>query len=330
MNGDLLALGVSDIGGLLRGQEEAVLDAVAAAYLLHRLGRSSLPPSTFLDLPDPKTRIIALTGFLDAEPQVAGIKWIASFPDNHGHGLPRASAVILLNSLETGRPIALLEGAQISAARTAASAALAASALTVAPRSLGLVGCGVINREILRYTLITCPTLERLVVFDAVTVAAAALVEDLAADPGTAHLAVTTASTIAELCGSAEVVSFATTAATPHVSGEVARAGCSTILHVSLRDLDPLALADLDNVVDDIEHVLRANTSLHLAEQQLGHRRFVRTTLADVIQGAPARVGDGPTVFSPFGLGVLDLAVAQMLVTHAAAAGQGVQLDGFL
>src|SRR5439155_71560 len=97
---------------------------------------------------------------------VAGIKWIASFPGNLASGLPRASAVIVLNSMDTGRPVALLEGARISAARTAASAALAAAAIAGAPASIGLVGCGVINREILRYCRLLCPSIERVVAYD--------------------------------------------------------------------------------------------------------------------------------------------------------------------
>ena len=130
-------------------------------------------------------------------------------------------------------------------------------------------------------------------------------------------------------CAECELVSFATTAASPHVGADAIHAGAATILHVSLRDLDPLALAEVDNVVDDVDHVFRANTSLHLAEQQLGTRDFVRATLAQVLEGAPARVGDGPTVFSPFGLGVLDLAVAQLVVTDAATSGIGQRLEGF-
>ena len=55
----------------------------------------------------------------------------------------------------------------------------------------------------------------------------------------------------------------------------------------------------------------------------------MRATLALVLEGAPARVGDGPTVFSPFGLGVLDLAVAQLVVADAATSGIGQRLEGF-
>jgi ornithine cyclodeaminase/alanine dehydrogenase-like protein (mu-crystallin family) len=93
----------------------------------------------------------------------------------------------------------------------------------------------------------------------------------------------------------------------------------STLLHVSLRDLSADAVLQADNVVDDIDQVLQENTSVHLAEQRLGRRDFIRATLADVIAGKPARMAGKPSLFSPFGLAVLDLAFAEQVTRHCAA-----------
>ncbi|WP_369904262.1 hypothetical protein [Amycolatopsis sp. CA-126428] len=67
---------------------------------------------------------VALPGYLGGSVGKIGVKWIAGFPDDVSAGKPRASAVLLLNDYATGRPVACLEAAGISAARTAASAAL--------------------------------------------------------------------------------------------------------------------------------------------------------------------------------------------------------------
>jgi ornithine cyclodeaminase len=76
---------------------------------------------------------------------------ISSFPQNVAAGIPRASAVLILNDHDTGYPFAVLESSIISATRTAASAALAADWLTrnpARPTRVGFFGTGLIARYI--------------------------------------------------------------------------------------------------------------------------------------------------------------------------------------
>lgn len=329
----LMVLGAGDVRALLDGQELRLIEEVRRAYEAHRQGASSLPHSSFLRFPqDAQRRIIALPAYLGAPFEVSGIKWIASYPSNLALGLERASATVVLNSVETGRPLALLEGSLISAARTAASAALAASVLHRGQdaRVLGLIGCGVINRTIARFALAALPQIETLLVYDLLPERAAGFAA--ACRELRAGLEVRVARRLETLLAEAALVALATTATEPHIADLSACRPGSTLLHISLRDLAPQALLACDNVVDDVDHVCRAQTSLHLAEGLVQHRGFIRCTLADVTAGAaPARAAaDRTVVFSPFGLGVLDLAVGLVVLEAARARGLGAQIRDFL
>lgn len=311
----------AQVHGALQGREEEVTRIVERAYRLHGEGATINPDSYFLRFPDrPSSRIIALPASVKGEVDAHGIKWISSFPENVAAGIPRASAVLILNDTETGYPFACLESSIISATRTAASAALAAVELSRSrgdrPVRAGFVGTGFIARYIHTYLR------GNGFVFDEVGV------HDLSAEYAQGFAGyleragerrITVHETAESLIHESGLVVFATVAGEPHVTDPAWFGHNPLVLHVSLRDLSPEVILASYNVVDDVEHCLKANTSPHLAEQRVGGRDFVAGTLYDVLTGTIVPPADRPVVFSPFGLGVLDLAVARHVYDQVAA-----------
>jgi ornithine cyclodeaminase len=315
----------------LAGREREIVDLVEATYRLHGSGQSVNPPSYFLRFPDrPSSRIIALPASIGGGVRVDGLKWISSFPENVDAGIPRASAVLILNDHDTGYPFACLEASVISATRTAASAALAADRLSrgrTRPTRVGFVGTGLIARYVHTFLARTGWSFDAIGVHDLSPDSAAGFRGYLERSGGTGT--VTVHDTAEELIRSSDLIVFATVASRPHVTDRSWFDHAPLVLHVSLRDLAPEILLDAVNVVDDVEHCLKADTSPHLVEQVTGSRDFLAGTLDDVLAGRVAVPPDRTIVFSPFGLGVLDLAVGDFVYREVARSGRLHVVDDF-
>jgi N-[(2S)-2-amino-2-carboxyethyl]-L-glutamate dehydrogenase len=315
----------------LQGRERQLVDLIEATYRLHGDGDSVNPPSYFLLFPDrPTSRIIALPASIGGPLRVDGLKWISSFPENVAAGIPRASAVLILNDHDTGYPFACLESSIISATRTAASAASAADWLSRGrsrPTRVGFVGTGLIARYIHMFLAATGWSFEEIGLHDLSADSAAGYAAYLDRSGATGR--VTVHDSAEALIRGSDLVVFATVAGRPHVNELAWFAHNPLVLHVSLRDLSPEIVLASTNIVDDVEHCLKANTSPHLAEQLTGSREFLHGTLSDVMAGRVSVPADRPVVFSPFGLGVLDLAVGKYVYDEVVRAGELQVVDQF-
>jgi 2,3-diaminopropionate biosynthesis protein SbnB len=321
----------AEVQHALQDRHQEVVALVDAAYRAHSGGDSVNPPSYFLRFPDrPSSRIIALPASIGGDVGVDGLKWISSFPENVASGIPRASAVLILNDHDTGYPFACLESSIISATRTAAMATLGAEWLSRGrprPRRVGFFGTGLIARYVHTFLTGTGWTFDELGVHDLSADSATGFCGYL--DRSGAGGRITVHDDAEQLIRSSDMVVFATVAGEPHVSDPSWFEHNPLVLHVSLRDLAPEIILSSTNVVDDVDHCLKADTSPHLAEQLTGNRDFVLGTLDDVMAGRVTLPPDRPVVFSPFGLGVLDLAVGKYVYDRVAANGGLHVVDDF-
>ncbi len=78
-----------------------------------------------------------------ADEDVAAIKWVGGYPANKERGLPYISGLIVVNDADTGFPVAIMDAAEITAARTAAASGVCIRRF--APdgwRRAAIIGCG--------------------------------------------------------------------------------------------------------------------------------------------------------------------------------------------
>lgn len=319
------------VKAILSERPTQAIAEVEAAYLAHRKGLTVNPDSYFLRFPDsPRDRIIALPAALSGGIDVAGIKWIASYPGNVDRGLPRASAVLVLNDPKTGYPFACLEGAHISAVRTAASAVLGAYWLNRRSRTIGsvaFVGAGVIARNILDMFFADNWEFDQVFVHDTHGDSMASLYAHVRSSVDGRVPEVKTCDLDAAL--RADLVVFATNAGMPYVKESVGFSSRQIILNISLRDLAPEIILNAFNVFDDVDHCMKADTSPHLAEKLCGDRHFVDGTLAELISGEIDVDDSRLAVFSPFGMGILDLAIAKRVYEDARTRGTALDVPNF-
>lgn len=135
----LLFLSRADVEALL--EPGALIDALADGFLALTEGRVNAPDRIGLEVPG--------AGFLLAMPghQPGGpiaVKLVSVFEGNAALGLPSHHALIGLFDGQTGVPRAVMDGAHITALRTAGGAALSARLLArPESRVLAIVGAGV-------------------------------------------------------------------------------------------------------------------------------------------------------------------------------------------
>lgn len=140
MTEPLLYLRREEVAALLPPVEEQ-LDLVERTYRALAAGRVELPPKPGVH-PRKDSFVHAMPAYLE-EDDVVALKWIAGYPANKARGLPYISGLVVLNDAGTGLPVAVMDAAEITAARTAAASGVCVRRWAPAGwRTGAIVGCG--------------------------------------------------------------------------------------------------------------------------------------------------------------------------------------------
>lgn len=325
-----------------------VVQVVEEAFRAHARGRTVLPEEAYLGWTTEAghaARCLAMPGAIEVDgARAVGLKTINASLGNTAAGLSRSQGFTLLLDPESARPSVLMEAAYVSAMRTAAATAVAALRLGAAPpAALGLIGCGVLGEAHVRLLADPRAGSTSVVLFDLVPGRAEALARALRADlPG---LRIRVAGSARECVGAASLLVTATTVTEGYIPAEWLADG-AMVAHVSLDDLCPDAVLAADLVVVDdwglvSQDPRRLLGRMYRSGQLLGpdgcrhpdaverpDARRVDAGLGEICLDDRARpVEKGvKIVFNPFGMAVLDVAVAEHVRRAAQSLGLGSEL----
>lgn len=253
-----------------------------------------------------------------------GVKIVNIAPGNAARGLPGLHASYLLHDANTGVPLALIDGDEITARRTVAASALAASYLARGDaRHLLVVGAGRVA-GLLPQAYRAVRGIERVSVWARHLEQA----ERVAADWRTQGLEARAVTDLAGAAAQADIVSCATLATTPLLEGRWLAPGAHLDLIGSftpaMREADDACFAGASLYVDTDEALRKSGDLLGPIARGVFTVADVRGTLADLARGrCEGRTGaEERTVFKSVGTALEDLAAA-VLAYEAAIANPG-------
>jgi len=150
---EFLYLSQADVAGLGLSMAE-IIAALDGMFREKAEGRVEMPPKPGVHT-RPDAFLHAMPAYIPAQNAV-GMKWVGGYPENYRRTLPYITGLIVLNDVETGVPIAVMDCAWITAKRTGAATAVAARLLArPESRTVGVLGCGVQGRSNLEALAVT-------------------------------------------------------------------------------------------------------------------------------------------------------------------------------
>jgi ornithine cyclodeaminase len=251
-----------------------------------------------------------------------GIKTVGIFPGNGALGLPAVNAVYTLFSARTGVPLAVMDGSELTARRTAAASALAASHLAREDvQRLLLVGAGRVAALLPEAMRAMRPCLKQVTVWNRNVLNAQTLVARLREQGWQADVAVDLQAAVR----SAHVVSCATLATAPLVCGDWLMPGTHLDLIGSftpaMREADGACLARGRVFVDTEEALAKSGDMLEAIAEGHFLTAQLQATLTRLCRGEHAgRASDSEiTVFKSVGTALEDLAAAELAMSASPA-----------
>ncbi|MCX9085744.1 MAG: alanine dehydrogenase [Candidatus Methanoperedens sp.] len=328
MQNQILWLSKKEVESLL--DMKGTLKVVEEAFRQHGLKKVQMPSKLYLYFKNHNGDLRTMPAYLEGE-DITGVKIVNVHPDNPKIGLPTVMALVILNSTQTGAPLAIMDGTYLTDMRTGAAGGVAVKHLSRKnSRTVGFVGAG--NQA--RTQLIA---INEIMDIDEIKVTSMSEKQTLAFKDEMELITeceISLKKNIKEVCD-CDILVTTTPSRKPIVMDEWISEGT----HINAigadapgkEELDPRILNRARVVVDDISQASHSGEINIPFSNGSFSEKDIYCELGEVITGnKKARTRDSDiTVFDSTGLAIQDVATANMVYLKALKANMGIRLKQF-
>ena len=306
--------------------DEAII-AVEKAFQDHGMGQTQMPPKSYLYFSRYDGDLRTMPAYLEGQ-DLAGVKIVNVHPRNPEIGLPTVMALLVLNSSQTGAPLAIMGATYLTSMRTGAAGAVAARTLARQnSHVVGIIGAGVQARTQL-LGLSRHFHIEQVIVSDSSLERAQSFKDDIR--PYLNCDCLTTA--CPEDACQCDILVTTTPSRRPLVQDKWIRAGT----HINAIGADARGKQELESsltkrakvVVDDLTQAVHSGeVNVPITEGVLAPED-IYAQIGEILTGKkPGRVSDEEiTIFDSTGLGIQDVAAGNAVYKKALNTGLGLKL----
>jgi ornithine cyclodeaminase len=323
---ELLVLNTREVQQALPMKQ--AIDAMIEAFIQLSNDSSEVPLRSRIQLTDVDGVSLFMPAYL-RRTQDLGMKIVSVFPKNPELDLPTIHALVIAIDPQTGRPLALLEGAALTAIRTGAASGAATELLARSDAKIAAIfGSGAQARTQLE-AICTARDIEHAWIYSLDPPAADRLIADLAG-VGPIPSSLQRADNPRQAVQEADVICTATTSLKPVFDGADLKPG----VHINaigsftpeMQEIDASTMASAYIVLDSRQAVLSesGDVLIPLADGTLTEANL-QVELGQIASGAePGRTSDTQiTLFKSVGVAVQDAIAASRAVQNAQAEGLG-------
>ncbi len=311
------------------------IDGMKTAFRQFSAGQATMPLRSRIDVPAVGGVSLFMPAYLsgDASGGTLAVKVVSVFGKNAERGMPTVHGLVLLLEADTGRPLAMLEGATLTAIRTGAASGAATDLLARKDaRTLTIFGSGVQARTQLA-AVCAVRNIERVWVHSLRRERAAKFVEEMRnCERVPSDLQV--ADNPQQAVANSDIICTATTSATPVFDGNWLRPGT----HINavgsytpqMQEVDATTIRKALVAVDSRESVLAEAGDLIIPIQQgCITADHLHAELGEIVAGPkPGRTSpEQITYFKSCGLAVQDAVAAELAYTEAERLGLGTMVS---